>query len=286
MRAGGNVLIVEDEDDWAEVYEDAAKAVGLERTTKTAKDRASAERLIDKTRFAVAFVDISLDPADGRNTDGLRVMRKIRAVGDKTSIIVVTGRGGQDAIKIARDALKEYDAFDTLGKSTVEPLELSELLKKALDEYRKAAPVRRQDARDAIRGEVPSVHWDDQVMRATRFRGDAGNFYDFLNELCGDFLPLVARDDGSQAVIDPATGIVVGDYWSRGIAAAVRICFGPAESLERAIAASRNGAAMFGKYRTGQLLNEARHPKRQVDGAVEGAVFALEGCKREDFRET
>ena len=284
MRAGGNVLIVEDEDDWAEAYEDAAKAVGVAQTTRTAKDRASAERLIDKTRFAVAFVDISLDPADGRNTDGLQVMRKIRAVGDRTSIIVVTGRGGQDAIKIAREALKDYDAFDILGKSTVEPLELSELLRNALDEYRRAAPVRRQDARDAIRGEVPSPHWDDQVMRATRFRGDAGSFYDFLNELCGDFLPLVARDDATQAVIDPATGMVVGDFWSRGIGAAVRICFGPAESLERAIATTGNGAAMFGKYRTGQRLNEARHPRRQVDGAVEGAVFALEGCKREDFR--
>jgi CheY-like chemotaxis protein len=286
VRAGGNVLIVEDEDDWAEVYEDAAKAMGLEQTTRIVKDRASAERLIDKTRFAVAFVDVSLDPADGRNTDGLRVMRKIRTVGDRTSIIVVTGRGGQDAIKIARDALKDYDAFDTLGKSTVEPSELTELLKKALDEYKKAVPVQREDARDALRGEVPSVYWDDQVMRATRFRGDAGSFYDFLNQLCGDFLPLVAREDGGQAVIDPATGLVVGDYWSRGIAAAIRICFGPAESLQRATAASRDGAAMFGSYRIGQVLKDARHPKRQVDSAVEGAVFALEGCKREDFRET
>jgi CheY-like chemotaxis protein len=286
VRAGGNVLIVEDEDDWAEVYEDAAKAVGLEQTTRTAKDRASAERLIDKTRFAVAFVDVSLDPADGRNTDGLRVMKKIRVVGDRTSIIVVTGRGGQDAIKIARDAIKDYDAFDTLSKSTVEPSELSELLKKALDDYRKAAPVRRQDARDALRGAVPSVNWDDQVMRATRFVGDAGSFYDFLNELCGDFLPLVARGDSGEAVIDPATGLVVGDYWSRGIAAALRICFGPAESLEHAMAASRDGAAMFGKYRTGQLLKEARHPRRHDDGAVNGAVFALEGCRWEHFRET
>jgi CheY-like chemotaxis protein len=286
VRTGGNVLIVEDEDDWAEVYEDAAKAVGLEQTTRTAKDRVSAERLIDKTRFAVAFVDVSLDPADGRNIDGLRVMKKIRAVGDRTSIIVVTGRGGQDAIKIARDAIKDFDAFDMLGKSTVEPSELGELLKKALDEYRKAVPVRRQDASDALRGEVPSAHWDDQVMRATGFRGDAGSFYDFLYELCGEFLPLVARDDGGQVVIDPETGLVVGDYWSRGIAAAVRICFGPADSLERAVAADRDGAAMFGRYQTGHRLKEARHPRRRADGVVEGGVFALEGCKREDFRKS
>jgi ActR/RegA family two-component response regulator len=284
--AGGNVLIVEDEDDWAELYEDAARAVGLGGTTRTAKDRASAERLISKTRFAVAFVDVSLDSVDGRNTDGLRVMKKIRAVGDKTSIIVVTGRGGQDAIKIARDALKEYDAFETLGKSAVKASELGELLKRALDEYRKVTPVRREEARDALRGEVSPPHWDDQVMRATRFRGDAGSFYDFLTKLYGDFLPLVARGDGGQADIDPETGLVFGDYWSRGIAGAVLICFGPAEPLDRAIAAGRDGAAMFGRYQVGRVLTEATHRKGAGDEAVKGAVFLLEGCKREDFGET
>jgi CheY-like chemotaxis protein len=286
VGAGGNVLIVEDEDDWAVLYEDAAETVGLARTTRTAKDRASAERLIDKARFAVAFIDVSLDPDDGRNTDGLRVMKKIRAVGDQTSIIMVTGRGASDAITIADQAFHDYQAFRMLAKSTVEPEQLSELLKNALDKYRSVTPVTRQDARDALRGEVPAVYWDDQVMRAIRFRGDAGSFYDFLSELCGDFLPLVAKGNDGQAVIDPERGVVAGDYWSRGIAAAVRICFGPVGSLEQAVTASPDGAALRGRQQTGQPLKEARYPKRQADGAVEGAVFVLEGCKREDFGDT
>ena len=97
MKIDGNALVVEDEDSWSEVYARAARKVGLNQITIT-DTYEKAARAIDETRFAVAIVDIGLSVDDDRNVDGLHVMEKIRAIGDETSIIVVTGRSGRDVV--------------------------------------------------------------------------------------------------------------------------------------------------------------------------------------------
>lgn len=121
MSAGDNILIVEDEEEWSQAYKRAIDAVGGNHTVKVAKDLTTAEDLIGTTKFAVAFVDVGLDVADDRNVDGLSVMERIRATGDETSIIVVTGRSGQDLLPITRDAIQKYDAYYAVGKPTAEP---------------------------------------------------------------------------------------------------------------------------------------------------------------------
>jgi ActR/RegA family two-component response regulator len=284
---GEKVLIVEDEDHWHGIYEEAVEAQGSEPSVRMAKDLLSAERLIDAVKFAVAFVDVSLDPHDGRNADGLKVMKKIRDVGDETSIVVVTGRSGQDVLPITRNAIKDYGAYDTVGKSRVTPKDITKLLEGGLEAYRQATVAGRKDARDALRGGLRPEKWDDEVMRATHFRGDAGSFYDFLRDLLGEFLPLVARDGGGQAVIDPATGLVLGEYWSRAIGAAVLICFGAAEPFDEAADGDDGAAGQFGRYQVGRRIKEVRYSKKQSDSrAVKGAVFLLEKGKREDYAGT
>jgi CheY-like chemotaxis protein len=274
---GGNILIVEDEEEWRDIYKGAVKEHDPDLTVMTAESRAAAERLIDAAKFAVAFVDISLDTSDGRNTDGLKVMRKIRETGDQTSIIVVTGRGGQDALSIARDALKKYGAYDTVAKMTTDSDQLGELLAGGLQEYRATAAAGRTAVRDALRGATAEMSWDDQVTRAIGFRGNVQKFYGFLMELMGDQLPIVTRDDGRPVTIEPSRHLVHGDFWSRGTGAAVAVCFGGPAQFDEAIESARAGGTLLGRYQVGEPATVLD------DNGVKGAVFPLQGVRREDF---
>ena len=277
MGPGGSILIVEDEEEWREIYKLAVKDHAPDLTVRTAESRAAAERLIDAARFAVAFVDISLDPLDGNNKDGLEVMRKIRETGDETSIIVVSGRGGQDALSIASDAHKKYLAYDTVAKMTTDSEKLGELLAGALQQYRQKAATGRTAVRDALRGASAEMSWDDQVTRAIGFRGDVKGFYGFLSELMGGQLPIVPRGDGPPVTIDPERGLVYGDYWSRGAAAAAVVCFGARAGFDEAAARARADGVLLGRYQVGE-------PAAVLDGhGIKGAVFGLPGARREDF---
>ncbi len=278
MEPGVNILIVEDEKEWQGTYQRAVDSQGSGRTVMVAEDLATAERLIDATKFAVAFVDVGLDVRDDRNVDGLRVMEKIRAVGDKeTSIVVVTGRSGQDLLDIVRDAIKKYDAYDTVGKRSVAPKQIRELLAGGLEAYRQAAVMSRTGVRDALRGDIPAMSWDDQVMRATGFRGDAGRFYSFLGGLLNDYLPIVTREGAEPVIIDSAVPLVHGAFWSRAVAGAVAVCFGAAAQFEQAAAEARRDGKLLGRYLVGE-------PDRELAGhEVKGAVFPLREGRREDF---
>jgi CheY-like chemotaxis protein len=274
---GGNILIVEDEEEWRQIYKRAVDKHAPGQTVMMAENRAAAEQLIDAAKFAVAFIDISLDVSDGRNVDGLQIMRKIRDTGDETSIIVVTGRGGQDALSVARDALKEYGAYDTVAKMTVDPAHLEELLAGGLDAYQKAAALGHTAARDALRGATAAMNWDDQATRAIGFRDNVQNFYRFLNELTGGQLPIVARDAMQPVKIERSLGLVHGDYWSRGIAAAVVVCFGAPAQFDKALEGARAAGTLLGRYQVGQPA--AAHDSY----GIKGAVFPLQGARREDF---
>jgi len=129
------VLIVDDEDAWCEIFRRAVIAQGTVTTIKVAKDLASAERLIEATKFAVAFVDIGLDATDDRNMAGLQVIKRIRATSKETSIIVVTGRSGQDLLRVAHDAIQKYDALDVIAKRNVMPADIGALLDAGLAAY-------------------------------------------------------------------------------------------------------------------------------------------------------
>ncbi len=283
MGHGENVLIVEDEDEWRQLYQRAVGSQWPGTRVSVAADLASAERLIDATKFAVAFVDVGLDVSDDRNVDGLRVMEKIRTTGDETSIVVVTGRSGQDVLKITRDAIKKHGAYDTVGKSSVVPADIRKLLEGGLKEYReaiaKAVSKGGRRAHDALRGEAEAMGWDHQVMRTVDFNGSATEFYNFLDSLVGAYLPIVPRRAGGQLHIDPSTTLVSGSYWSRAIAEPVLVCFGTAAAVDQAMEARRADPELGGSQVTGKPLKElSRH-------GLKGVVLRLAEARRADFSE-
>lgn len=280
MVSGENILIVEDEDEWSKIYQRAAHTQLPDPTVKVATDLADAERLIDSTKFAVAFVDIGLDVSDDRNVDGLLVMEKIRAMGDETSIVVVTGRAGQDVLPITRDAFMKYDAYDTIRKSTATPEEIEHLLSGGLGAYRSKTLPERMDARDSILGTADASVWDYEVTKAIEFAGDSGQFYKFLNELFGRYLPLVARRGHEQAQVDAEKRVVYGAYWSRATAQALLICLGAADTFAEALRALAEDASFPSGSRIGDPI------RKLTSHGVKGAVFVVVGSSREEFGST
>jgi ActR/RegA family two-component response regulator len=270
-----NVLIVEDEEQWRKIYERAVSSQQPGQTIKVAEDLTGAERLIDSTQFAVAFVDVGLDISDDHNVDGLRVMQKIRDTGDDTSIVVVTGRSGQDFLPIARDAMKKYGAFDTIGKGSAGPSDIRRLLTGGLEAYRNARTSQLVDARNSIRGAADPMVWDRRVTDAIDFRGSARDFYGLLDKLFGEYLPLVNRIGTEQARIDNQNKLVYGNYWSRAIGAGMLICFGAAEVFDKGINAISADSG---------ILSDSVPVKELASHGVRGAVFRVEGSQRDEFQ--
>lgn len=277
MTTINNVLIVEDEDDWCAIYERTARREGVS-TIKVAKTFSEAERLIDAMEFAVAFVDVGLDVSDDRNVDGLRVMEKIRAVGDETSIIVITGRSGRDVLPITRDAIIKYHAYDTVGKVPLEPSDLRRLLQGGMKAYKNSASSERPTVHQVLRGDTPGWKWDDEMMRFTQIRGDVRRLYDFLDRLFLRFLPAIALGKGKAVSVHDASGIAYGVFWSRAVGGAIVTCFGADQEVNKAIeSAQSTSGALVGDVRAGAVLHTASA------GGVHGAVFALSDARRESF---
>jgi hypothetical protein len=135
----------------------------------------------------------------------------------------------------------------------------------------------RTAVRDALRGTTSEMSWDDQATRAISFRGGVQSFYGLLMELMGAQLPIVARDGGQPVTIDPSLHLVHGDFWSRGTAAAAAVCFGASAQFDEAIEGVRAGGALLGRYQVAE-------PATIVDDhGIKGAVFPLQGMRREDF---
>jgi ActR/RegA family two-component response regulator len=273
-----NILIVEDDESWRQIFQRAVGSQQPNQCIYMARDFDSARQLIEAAKFAVAFVDVGLDAADDTNVDGLHVMEWIRSEGDETSIIVVTGRSGQDVLGITRDAITKYGAYDTVGKSTINPAAIREMLNGGLQAYRNAIAAQRITAQEELRGDMSAMRWDDETMHAIHFGYDVSQFYDFLSRLFGEYLPVVSRLPGDYARPDPSTGLVYGDYWSRAIADGVVVCFGAAEQFDQVIGSGQANGYLLGKYKIGDPIKEL-----SLYG-IKGAVFSLSECKREDFR--
>jgi CheY-like chemotaxis protein len=273
MAVNGNALVVEDDSSWSELYQRAAKRVGLDRIVVTDRyeDAASA---INAMRFAVAVVDIGLSVDDDRNIDGLRVMEKIRAVGDGTSIIVVTGRSGRDVVPIIRDSIKRFDAFDTIAKSTLEPAPLRTLIADGLKEYKRRLGDDKKLLYAALRGDTDPLVWDDKILRGIPVTSGAAELYRLIEGLLGGFAPLVPGDHGGVRLLDD---VACGAFWSRGSGEPVVTCFGTGERLHAVTEATAGSGVLLDRYPVQEIVGRHSTP------TLKGVVYRLADKHRSDF---
>jgi ActR/RegA family two-component response regulator len=271
-----NLLVVEDDTEWCDIYASAARQGGV-HTVRTAEDLSRATALVDEMQFAVAFIDIGLEVGDDRNTDGLRVMDKIRSVKDETSIIVITGRSGTDVLPITRESIMRYNAHYIASKREITPEGIEEALKTGLELFEEKKARRAVPAHNALKGDLGPLLWEDQMIRGTGVHEGIRGLHEFLDHLASEFLPLVSVKPGASVARDAVTGVMHGAYWSRSIGAAIVICFADLARAESDIEPAKSGQRLLGIYDVGATLNES-----SAHG-VRGAVFALCGVPRSSF---
>lgn len=272
MQPGNNVLIVDDERSWRSFYEEEINQLGV-GVIRSAASLAEATEAIASMRFAVAIIDIGLRE-DDRNVDGLDVMERIRGTGDPTSIIVVTGREGRDVLPIVRDAIKKYDAHDTIAKSTLRPDILRELVKSGIRAYEESTSDERAILYAALRGGKNQLVWDDQMMKITGISGGVASLYKLLQDLFGMFVPLLSgQTDGVQRCNE----ICCGTFWSRSIGKPIVAFFGDDGHIQQVIQDAKSSGKILGTYSYNELLRESSH------GTTRGLVYVLADYARDDF---
>jgi len=274
-----SLLIVEDHKDWREFYVRAAQAEGIE-IIRIADVLADAESYVEALKFSVAFIDIGLDEKNDQNADGMRVMEKIRALGDQTSIVVVTGRSGRDVLRIAKNVLREYDAYDILAKPDIKPSEIKDLITSGLAKFRERVSEEQATIGDALRGDEPRPYWDDETLRWSGVRDGVHGLYRFLDQLLSAYLPLVPREPSEPLSLDAEVGIAHQAYWSRAIGEAIVVLFGGQVAMADVLGQRRAGEALLGRYAVGERLSDFS------GNGVAGAIFALTDAPRGAFAES
>jgi CheY-like chemotaxis protein len=267
-------LLVEDERSWSEVYERAARRVGFD-AIKAAATYDAAASAVDSVRFAVAIVDIGLRVDDDRNVDGLRVMEKIRAVGDRTGIIVVTGRSGGDVLPIIRDSIKKFNAYDTIAKTTLVPAELRALLGGALREYQLGAVDDKAPLYEALRGDMEQLFWDDMLLGKAVTLGGAAELYRLIESLLGPFVPLLPGEAGGVRIHEG--NLACGTFWSRGVGMPLVSCFGAPSRVAAALKDVSEEGMLLGRYPVGEMVGE------YSSSYARGVIYRLEHRRRSDF---
>jgi CheY-like chemotaxis protein len=258
-----NILLVDTEDEWRSIYVRAAAGAKF-NTIRVANDLATAAALIDEMQFSVTVLEIGLDVTDDRNIDGMLVMEKIRAVGDETGIVVITGRAGLDVLSIVRDAIKKYQAYDTISKATLTPSYLRTVIQGAQQSYEERVTAIHPFTREAFSNNTMLKEWNDEMDRIRGLRH-------FVDRLLTPFLPIVPRRDGESLYLDTATATMCGSCWSRSVGRPIAFCFAERGSASEVIENAKSARSLIGRYEISEVLEES------VENGLAGAVFALSG---------
>jgi two-component system response regulator FlrC len=144
------LLVVDDEEGIRAFLAEALERDGHDVTQAVSGD--DALRILAEQTFHVVLTDLRMP-----GTDGMTVLRRLRAEQPDTEVIVLTAHGTVDT---AVEAMK-LGAFDYLQKPLSSPTELRLLVNRAL-ERRKLIGVRDRAALDDA--DAPTLTWGDPTM--------------------------------------------------------------------------------------------------------------------------
>jgi ActR/RegA family two-component response regulator len=270
------LLIAEAERVWCDIYKRVAQSCGLQ-DIKVARSLPEAEALINEMQFGEALVAVCLSSNDNSNADGLRVIEKIRSVGDRTSIIAITGRQGRDVLTMTRDAIRKYGAYDTVSKQSLNPQDLREVLTQGLTAYEEGLSAAAARAPEILRGNQDRLTWEDKILRTIPINGGSRELDQFLVELCGKYLPVMPRSIDGALEVNAELGVALGIYWSRALGQAVMVCLGAIPAIDSLSAEAAPKQFRIDGYRIREILEE------RVQHSAKGIVVTLNDMQRENF---
>ena len=127
--ARGRALIVEDDRAWQQILSELLGEMGLD--VDVADSYETAVSLVRDVAHRLAVVDLSLQPLDPHNQDGLRVLEAIRRYDPGCVALLITGYA---TVEVAVDALTEYGVFTVLRKERFRRSEFRNVVQRALSQ--------------------------------------------------------------------------------------------------------------------------------------------------------
>ncbi len=226
-RAGISALVVEDDPSWQQILSELLTDAGLGVDVAD-----SLEAAVESLRTSVhrlAVVDLSLDPDDHNNRDGLLTLEAARRLDPGCVTILLTGFA---TVELAVSALTEYGAFTCLRKDTFSRAEFREVVaralasapvastgqaepRKSISQPRLSAPRVREPAVHASAG-LALVVEDDAGWRSilSELLTDAG-YRVHLSSGLGEAIGWLRRERYALAVVDlslsPLSAFTWGD---------------------------------------------------------------------------
>ncbi|CAG36220.1 response regulator [Desulfotalea psychrophila] len=138
------VLLVDDEKDFIETLSNRLQIRGLTVSTSTCGQ--DALKLIEKEKFDVVVLDLTMP-----GMDGLETLKKLKETAPDTEIIMLSGHG---TIQASTEAIK-LGAEDFLEK----PLDLPKLLEKISEAKDKRILISQEKATEAIKEILKNRAW-------------------------------------------------------------------------------------------------------------------------------
>ncbi len=268
-----NVLVVEDEDKWLDIYKRNIER--LEYPVRLARNLQEAINILKEMVFAVAIVDMRLDTYDDRNVDGLRVLEEIVSLGDITSSIVVTGYG---TMQIARDAIKKYDAFDIIEKDKIDPGVIENLITRAMEDFKNRSSKVQINIFQLLRGERMAWDWEHEMLRVIKPKNGITTMKEFLNTLVSPFIPIIPKYKKFDVTVSSDTKVASGCYWSRAVGMPIVIVYGEGEHIDPMIESLQKANDLLGnKYTLGERLKDFSKAN------LRGMVWTIKNKKRDEF---
>lgn len=167
MSYTAKVLVVEDDEDWQEVYKKTLEPHGYK--IEIASSCHEAKNLLMNGNFDVAIVDLQLNEDDKFSIipDGMNVIEEIyKTYGNKLSIIIASQHGN---IELVKTAYRKYNVFEFLEKGKFKPSEFISLV----DEGRRKSNTAKSSATLFIsyaRTDVETVREIYEILMQNKYR--------------------------------------------------------------------------------------------------------------------
>jgi DNA-binding NtrC family response regulator len=100
----GNILVVDDQENWRHGLEDILVKEG--HSVKTVACFEDAEREISQDIFDIVIIDVRLEDKDVHNVQGLKLFRNIKSLKTSPKVVIITGYPNS----IANGFLEKYGA--------------------------------------------------------------------------------------------------------------------------------------------------------------------------------
>jgi ActR/RegA family two-component response regulator len=224
MERKERVLLIEDQEAPARAYARAVMRGGFDVDVVHSED--DALRRLNEKVYEAAIVDMSLSGVEGDISGGERIINYAHKVIAPPALIVFTA---YTDTQFAADTIQEGRVARFVSKENViehgaEPL--LHALRAAIDSTSRSRRDRPREILRVLAGSEQEDIWIDGAFRRTLgFRGGHADLLAFLDQLVGEFVPLIPGIGltGPRLSYDSAKTRLVGNFWSKGVGAAIRL---------------------------------------------------------------